>query len=486
MRRALALAACALAVVAVPRSAAADDAKRPPGEPEDPRSREARRHFESGLALYDATPPDYAGALAEFKAAYHDKPTPGLKQNIALCYKALRRYPEAERALVELLAEGGELLKPEVKAAAEATIADLRRLIATVRVRMVSGGKPIAGGGVVLVDGEVAPTPDEAGAIRLGAGAHVIAARAPGYKDSVPRTVELAGGQRDVDVELELWPEATLGALLVVRADPGATVWVDGVLAGTGPWVGAVAPGAHVVKVRTPDGQVLVEEPLVAPGGHTEVSLIVPTAAPDRYESSLRATSIVKEWPWYVRLGGAVSLEPLTLAPAAGEPSATSRTFVGPSFAFALGRRLPIDFLAVEAYGEVGTAYASFTASQGGEARARVDRWMIAPVLRASTRGRLRVFGGVGVGFAGRAVGVTTPGLVDPRSGSETREASGIDATMLVDGGAAYGFGRVSVELAALGELHGVGSVKDGAGERYLLASPAIRGGGRLGLAVAF
>ncbi len=324
-RRAVASLVVALASLAslVARPAAADDGKRPPSAPEDPRSREARRHFESGLALYDATPPDYAGALAEFKAAYQEKPTAGLKQNIALCYKALRRYPEAERALVELLAEGGDGLKPEVRAAAEATIAALRRLIATVRVRIVSGGRPLAGRGVVLVDGEVAPEPDEAGAIRLGAGAHVLLARAPGYKDSVPRTVELAGGQRDVDVELELWPEAALGALLVVRADPGATVWVDGVLAGTGPWVGAVAPGAHVVKVRTPDGQVLVEEPLVAPGGQTEVSLIVPTSAPAPYESSLRASALVKEWPWYVRLGGVVSLEPLTLAPAAGEASAS-------------------------------------------------------------------------------------------------------------------------------------------------------------------
>ena len=52
--------------------------------------------------------------------------------------------------------------------------------------------------------------------------------------------------------------------------------------------------------------------------------------------------------------------------------------------------------------------------------------------------------------------------------------------------GLAYGFGRVSVELAGLGEIHGVGAVRDGRGERFLLASPAVRLGGRAGVAFAF
>ncbi|HEX6275750.1 MAG TPA: hypothetical protein VFZ53_22065, partial [Polyangiaceae bacterium] len=54
--------------------------------PIDPRTAEARAHFKSGTKLYQDG--NYAGALAEFEAAYESKPGPGSLQNVALCQKA--------------------------------------------------------------------------------------------------------------------------------------------------------------------------------------------------------------------------------------------------------------------------------------------------------------------------------------------------------------------------------------------------------------
>src|SRR6187401_2786883 len=54
---------------------------------------EARRHFKLGIKLYQDT--NYPGALAEFEAAYAQKPGPSSLQNVALCQKALFRYREA-------------------------------------------------------------------------------------------------------------------------------------------------------------------------------------------------------------------------------------------------------------------------------------------------------------------------------------------------------------------------------------------------------
>ncbi|MBL8609674.1 MAG: hypothetical protein JNL38_20245 [Myxococcales bacterium] len=476
----LSLTAVLAVAVAAPRPARA--------EGDGARAAASRAHFDSGVALYDANPPDYAGALAEFKAAYRIKPSAGLKQNIALCYKALRRYPEALDALRELLDEGGASLTPEVRRAAERAIVDLSRLVARVRARVVVRGKvaevPQA---IVLVDGEVAPAREADGAFRLGSGTHVITARAPGFKDAIPQTLELAGGGEERVVDLELWPEGPIAvALLVVRVDPGAEVWVDGAFVGRGGWSGPVPAGEHVVKVLTADGQALSEVTSVAAGAKAEVTLVVPTTAPAPADL-VRTPALARDYPWYVRGGATLTRESLRLAEPAGEASeGRSRAFVGPSFVLAVGRRLPIDLFAVEVYGEIGTLYAEYTNDGAAAAtRARVDRWVVAPVLRASSRGRLRGFAGVGAGLVGQSIGVSVP-RGGAAGGADVREASGISGLALADLGLAYGFGRVSVELAGLGEIHGVGAVRDGRGERFLLASPAVRLGGRAGVAFAF
>jgi tetratricopeptide (TPR) repeat protein len=55
----------------------------------------AKRHYEAGLAAYDAQ--DYAGALTEFEAARTTHPAPELTYNIARCLDRLERRAQAAR-----------------------------------------------------------------------------------------------------------------------------------------------------------------------------------------------------------------------------------------------------------------------------------------------------------------------------------------------------------------------------------------------------
>ena len=72
-----------------------------PGNSREKRAAQSARHFTNGVNLYGDG--NYAGALAEFEAAYALKPGAGALQNVALCLKALFRYAEAADQLVHLL-----------------------------------------------------------------------------------------------------------------------------------------------------------------------------------------------------------------------------------------------------------------------------------------------------------------------------------------------------------------------------------------------
>ncbi|HEX6766936.1 MAG TPA: hypothetical protein VF103_15680, partial [Polyangiaceae bacterium] len=117
MRLGAAFFACVLGVstLFVPRMSFAGDP--PPADANEPDAKtlEARRHFKAGVKLYQDG--SYATALAEFEAAYENKPGPGSLQNVALCQKALLRYPEAADTLHHLLERHGAELSEEEKTA---------------------------------------------------------------------------------------------------------------------------------------------------------------------------------------------------------------------------------------------------------------------------------------------------------------------------------------------------------------------------------
>jgi tetratricopeptide (TPR) repeat protein len=86
-----------------------------------PTAEPAREHYKKGLALYNVA--DYAGALAEFKAAYLGKQDPAFLFNIGQCQRQLAQYEAAAKSYRAFLRESDASLPA-------ATRAETQRLIA--------------------------------------------------------------------------------------------------------------------------------------------------------------------------------------------------------------------------------------------------------------------------------------------------------------------------------------------------------------------
>src|SRR5690349_19002839 len=93
MRRRAAAVLFAVAALATSAAAAPVLAQPRRGQPEDTGTTEARRHFETGAALFQAR--NYDGALAEFEESYRIRAVPVVLFNIAQTLKLLERYEEA-------------------------------------------------------------------------------------------------------------------------------------------------------------------------------------------------------------------------------------------------------------------------------------------------------------------------------------------------------------------------------------------------------
>jgi hypothetical protein len=224
-------------VLAGGRSAAADAPSAE--EAADAKTTEARRHFKNGVKLYQDQ--NYAGALAEFEAAYEDKPGPGSLQNVALCQKALVRYAEAADTLTLLLERHGSDLTEEEKTAARTARDELEAAVGSIVVRVSPSHARL------LLDGRALDAAALGAPIRAAAGEHALVAEAPGFA-RLTRTVRVVGGTRDVPIELALTPVA--GFLTVKTSDSSAVVAIDGRPLGMGGWSGPVSPDEeHLVQV---------------------------------------------------------------------------------------------------------------------------------------------------------------------------------------------------------------------------------------------
>jgi copper chaperone CopZ len=230
-------------------SATAPSTPNPPSAPSAPNSpgattasdatAEARRHFKVGIRLYQDT--NYAGALAEFEAAYAAKPGPGSLQNVALCQKALFRYREAAATLEQLLSQHkAELSDGEQKAVRDA-ITELDGLVGSIVVDVEPSDAK------VTIDGRAVALSELRTGVDVNVGEHTIIADEPGYARLV-RVVSVASGQKKLPVDMKL--KATDGFLNIVVSDPRAAIAVDGVTRAFHDWRGGVKPDEdHLVQV---------------------------------------------------------------------------------------------------------------------------------------------------------------------------------------------------------------------------------------------
>jgi hypothetical protein len=212
-----------------------------PPDPEEAKKEEARKHFESGLALFDVG--SWEPALAEFLLSREIYPTRAATKNAAVCLRKLNRLDESLRMFERLLEMAD--LSPEDRQLAETEIASLRALVGTI---VIESSEP---GATVGIDGRVrGHTPLKP--IRIETGAHIVRLIKEGF-DPFEARIDLAGGQ-SITVSAKLRARGQGGWLKVVEAN-GRTldVWVDGFMVGKTPWEAHVAPGLHTVSLRGAD-----------------------------------------------------------------------------------------------------------------------------------------------------------------------------------------------------------------------------------------
>lgn len=166
--------------------------------------KEARAHFERGLAL--AKGEAYAEAVVEFNRAYQLSPNYAVLFNLGQAYVGMGQSVYAVETLTRYLSEGGKEVPSARRKQVEADIAQQERRIATVAIQTSQAGA------VIRIDGiEVGKSPMLA-PVRVNAGAHVFAASLAGYRAWEQR-FELAGReQRTVVMVFEALPTASTAA----------------------------------------------------------------------------------------------------------------------------------------------------------------------------------------------------------------------------------------------------------------------------------
>ena len=488
-----------VALIAAARPAHADEAA-------------ARAHFKKGIELYDRK--QYAEALAAFQDAYKEKPSAGIKQNIALSLKGLNRVTEAATAFDEALDEGKDTLKPETRAAIERELADLSKSIATVNLTVVTEDKkPLEGAVVSILPGDAPPgskpQPLAPSAlrrpIRLLPGIYTFFAHAQGYPDPPEKKLALVSGP-PVDATFVMSTQAGAAAatgsaaapialgpnegyLKIESNVPDATIRVDGVeLPQRGAFSGKVAAGTHRVEIAAAGWKTTTFDVSVPEGAAIDhpVKLQAIGEAPPEYTAP--GTKPPKKKKLYIAVTGALDTASYRLGVPLGEPVpyGTRRSgFVGATLGGRMGYMIAKAF-SLELLGEFGGMTARYTRVPGDavESSTNVAHWQLTPMARFVTPGKVRFTAGAGFGLHGLAV----HSRLAQQATTLTKEGNGVGFSMLVDAGMQFDLGPVFLEAATFLNVHGVGPVRDKQlpGDRFFYASPATRGGLRLGLGIPF
>ncbi len=236
--RALSLLVClVLFVLSVP-TAMAQPAAPPPSGEDDLRAR-AKERFDAGVAELEKR--RFELALGEFLKSLELMPTRAATENAAVCLKALDRPDEALPLFEKVLAFPD--LPAEVRARVEPQITELR---ARTGLLAIQGGEP---GAVLSIDGRQRGTLPLKEPLRLAAGVRTVRVHLEGYVPFV-QAVEIFA-ERRVELTPRLEVLARAGRLRVAEAGGvEASILIDGVVVGTTPWEGALAPGDHAVWLR--------------------------------------------------------------------------------------------------------------------------------------------------------------------------------------------------------------------------------------------
>lgn len=157
----------------------------------DPRTRRAKALFEEGIALSDEG--KWAEALGRFRQSDELVPSPSVRYNIAVSYRALGRYVQARDTLQDLLQKAiaaGPPIKPALRADIDKLLEQVKGKIVEIQVRVRPKGARLQ------LDGVTAEI-DEDGHLELDPGRHVFTVSAKGY-ETTTITRELSAADREI------------------------------------------------------------------------------------------------------------------------------------------------------------------------------------------------------------------------------------------------------------------------------------------------
>jgi hypothetical protein len=197
----------------------------------------SRRHFESGIRLYEDR--NFSGALAEFEAAYARFPSASALQNVALCQKQLYRYSEAKETLLRLLTTHGDDLATAERSTVREAIAELASLVGSVRLTVAP---PTAS---VTLDGRTLSPVELGQPISLDVGEHRIVAEAEGFAPLV-RAFRVSGGHVE---SIALTLVEMTGLVEILAPDPQTAIAIDGRPVAFASFTGRLSPGSHFVQI---------------------------------------------------------------------------------------------------------------------------------------------------------------------------------------------------------------------------------------------
>ncbi len=159
----------------------------------------AKKHFENGLAMMEME--DFGGAAVEFEASVGILPTKSALFNLAMCYKALHRYPDALKAFRRMIRDFNDAMDKEMKGEVRKNIAAISKMIGEIEVHTNLPGA------TVLLDGNKVGTTPLASPLEVGAGEHRVRVSLKDHLDE-EKTVVVVSGSKAV-VRLSLSPAAS-------------------------------------------------------------------------------------------------------------------------------------------------------------------------------------------------------------------------------------------------------------------------------------
>ena len=250
---------------------------------------EAKASYDTAKLLY--VDRDFEGARVKFSAAYDASKDPRLLWNMAACEKNLRHYAKALKLVRSYASDGGALLTEQDRTEAAELIKLMEPLTAQLVLRVSEPGADVA-----IDDEAIGPSPVPTTTVDLGT--RRVRVKKPLY-DDVVREIAV-GGAPEVTVDVVLVRTVHEGRV-VVKAQPGDVIAIDGAAVGTGTWSGTLTSGGHTLHVTNPKKLPYDTEIVVSDKQVREIPVTLQVAP----------SSGLPTWAWVA--GGAVIVSGLTV-----------------------------------------------------------------------------------------------------------------------------------------------------------------------------